>query len=67
MLKQAPNNNNSTRVEYVLNEAPNRNDAMGIVNNVRLTTIGAMQFFNGSCISSHHTEKPTYQRREIMT
>ena len=30
--------------KYVLNEAPNRNDAMGVANNVRLTTRGAIQF-----------------------
>ena len=29
---------------YVLNEAPNRNDAMGVENNVRLTTTGTKQF-----------------------
>ena len=28
----------------MLNEAPNRNDAMGIANNVRLTTMGTIQF-----------------------
>ena len=28
----------------MLNEAPNRNDAMGIANNVRLTTMGAIKF-----------------------
>ena len=44
---------------YVLNEAPNRNDAMGVENNVRLTTMGAKH--------SHHTEKSTYQRWEITT
>ena len=32
------------RSKYVLNEAPNRNDAMGVENNVRLTTMGAKQF-----------------------
>ena len=30
--------------KYVLNEVPNRNDAMGLANNVRLTTMGATQF-----------------------
>ena len=28
----------------MLNEVPNRNDATGVVNNVRLTTMGAIQF-----------------------
>ena len=28
----------------MLNEAPNRNDATGVANNVRLTTMGAIQF-----------------------
>ena len=28
----------------MLNEAPNRNDAMGVANNVRLTTMGVVQF-----------------------
>ena len=28
----------------MLNEAPNRNDATGLANNVRLTTMGATQF-----------------------
>ena len=32
------------RSKYVLNEAPNRNDATGLANNVRLTTMGAIQF-----------------------
>ena len=48
MIKEAPSNDDSTRVaianSYVLNEAPNRNDATGLVNNVRLTTMGAIQF-----------------------
>ena len=42
MLKEAPNN--YARSKYVLNEAPNRNDATGVENNVRLTTMGAKQF-----------------------
>ena len=32
------------RSKYVLNEAPNRNDATGLANNMRLTTMGAIQF-----------------------
>ena len=32
------------RSKYVLNEAPNRNDATGLANNVRLTTMSATQF-----------------------
>ena len=46
MLKEAPNNNDSTRwlSKYVLNKVPNRNDATGIANNVCLTTMGAKQF-----------------------
>ena len=31
-------------IKYVLNEVPNRNDAMGVANNVRLITMGAVQF-----------------------
>ena len=42
MLKEAPNN--YARSKYVLNEAPNRNDATCLANNVRLTTMGATQF-----------------------
>ena len=30
--------------KFVFNEAPNMNDATGIVNNVCLTTMGAKQF-----------------------
>ena len=30
--------------KYVLNEVANRNDATGVANNVRLTTMGAIQF-----------------------
>ena len=44
MLKEAPNNNDPTRIANVLNEAPNRNGATGVANNMRLTTIGAKQF-----------------------
>ena len=44
MLKEAPNNNDYARSKYVLNEAPNRDDATGLVNNVCLTTVGATQF-----------------------
>ena len=44
MLKEAPNNNDSMRSKYVLNEVPNRNDATGIANDVYLTTVEAKQF-----------------------
>ena len=45
MLKEAPNNNNSTHVaNNVLNKVANRNDATGVLNNVRLTTLGAKHF-----------------------
>ena len=59
MLKEVPNNNDSTRIanNYVLNEVPNRNDAMGVANNVRLTKMhGRKTILNGDCVSSHHTE-----------
>ena len=32
-----------TRSKYVSNEVPNRNDATGMANNVRLTTMGAIK------------------------
>ena len=37
----------------MLNEAPNRNDAMGIENNVRLTTMGAKQLLMVAVYSSY--------------
>ena len=42
------------RSKYVLNEAPNRNDATGLANtgNVRLTTMGAIQFSICSCLGT---------------
>ena len=48
--------------EYVLNKVPNRNDATGVANNVHLTTMGVKQFSMVACVSSHHTEKLTYQK-----
>ena len=42
---------------FVLNEAPNNNDIMCLVNNVHFTTMGVQQF---SLLHSHHAEKPTY-------
>ena len=30
--------------KYVLNNAPNRNDATGVANNMHLTTMGAIKF-----------------------
>ena len=46
MLNEVPNNNDITCMEnMVLNEAPNSNDATRhVVNNMRLTTMGAQQF-----------------------
>ena len=45
MLKEAPNNNDSTCIaNNELNEAPNKNGATGVANNMRLATIGAKQF-----------------------
>ena len=46
VLKEVPNNNDSTRVanNIMLNEAPNRINAMGVANKVRLITMGAIQF-----------------------
>ena len=69
MLNEASNNNDVKRVaNNVFSEAPNSNDAtrvrVGI--NVRLTAVGAQQF-SMATIYSHHAEKPTYQRRKIMT
>ena len=48
----------------MLNEAPNSNDAMHIVNNVHLTTMGVQQF-SLAATYSHHAEKLTNQRQEI--
>ena len=46
MLNEVPNTNDVKRVaNIVLNEAPNCNDATRIGNNVRLTAVGAQQFF----------------------
>ena len=62
-----PNNNDVKRIaNIVLNEAPNCNDATHIANNVHLTAVGTQQFLMAA-IYSHHAEKLTYQRREIMT
>ena len=44
----------------MLNETPNSNDAMHVVNNVHLTTMGTQQCLMG--LYSHHAEKPTCQR-----
>ena len=67
MLNKVPNNNDVKRVaNIVLNEAPNSNDATHIGNNVHLTAVGAQQFLIWQS-HSHHAEKPTYQRQEIMT
>ena len=66
MLNEAANNNDVTRVaNNVFNEAPNSNDATRVGINVRLTAVA----HNNSQwrVYSHHAEKPTYQRREIMT
>ena len=66
MLNEAPNNNDVKRVaNNVFNEVPNSNDATRVGINVRLTAVGAQQFSMATI--SHHAEKPTYQREEIMT
>ena len=45
MLNEAPNNNDVTYVANIVwNKVPNSNDAMRIVNNMCLTTMGAQQF-----------------------
>ena len=43
VLKGVPNKNDYAHGKYMLNEAPNRNDATDISNNVHLTTMGAKQ------------------------
>ena len=47
----------------VLNEVPNSNDAMCIVNNMHSATMGNSHL---RLYSQHHAEKLTYQRREAM-
>ena len=45
MLNKVPNNNDIKRIANImLNEEPNRNGTTHVVNNVRLTTMGAQQF-----------------------
>ena len=67
MLNEAPTNNDFMCVTNIeLNNVPNSNDTMRIVNNVSLTTMGTQQF-SMVAIYSHHAEKLTYQRQEIMT
>ena len=45
MLNEVPNNNDVMHIEnMVLNKVAKGNDAMCVVNNVCLTTIGAQQF-----------------------
>ena len=45
MLNKVPNNKDVVCiVNIVLNEASNSNDAMGLANNVCITTMGAQQF-----------------------
>ena len=67
VLNEAPNNNDVKRVaNNVFNEAPNSNDATRVGINVRLTAVGVQQLSMAS-IYSHHAEKLTYQRPEIMT
>ena len=68
MLNEAPNNNDVKRAaNNVLNKAPNSNGATCVGINVNLTAIGAQQFSMATSLYSDHVEKPTYQRREIMT
>ena len=46
MLNEVPINNDIKRVvNIVLNKAPNNNDTTCVGNNVRLTAMGAQQFF----------------------
>ena len=67
MLNEVSNNNDVKRVaNIVLNDVPNSNDVTRIANNVCLTAVGTQQF-SMAAIYSHHAEKLTYQRREIMT
>ena len=46
VLNEVPNNNDVKHVaNIVLNEVPNCNDTKRIWNNLRLTAVGAQQFF----------------------
>ena len=51
----------------MLNAVPNRNDAMGVVNNVHLTTMGGAKQFLMAAVYIVIIKKSrlTYQRREI--
>ena len=67
MLNEVPNNNDVKRIANImLNEAPNCNNATCVGNNVRLTAVGANQFFMAA-MYSYPAEKPTYQKPEVMT
>ena len=66
-MNEVPNNNDIKSIaNIVLNKVPNSNDTMHVENNVHLTAVGVQQF-SMVAIYSYHSEKPTYQRREIMT
>ena len=65
VLNEVPNYNDVTQVANImLNEAPNSNDITCLGNNVCLTALGAQKL--SIAANSHHAEKPTYQRREMM-
>ena len=67
MLNEAPNNNDFMCVANIeLKNVNNSNDAMRLVNNVSLTSMGTQQF-SMVTIYRHQAEKLTYQRQEIMT
>ena len=63
MPKEAPNNNDSMLVANVLNDAPKRNDATGITNNVRLTTMGTIQF----SMAAVYTDLPEIRDNDTKT
>ena len=68
MLKEAPNNNDVTRVvNIMLNKAPNSDDAMHVANNVHLTTISTQQFLMAaiepSCRKAHLPETRHYDTK----
>ena len=64
MVNEAPNNNNVTHAaNIVLNEVPNSNGAMQLVNNVCLTTMGTQQNFIGSYIVIMQKSRLTRDKR----
>ena len=63
MPKEVPNNNDSMLVTNVLSNAPNRNDATGVTNNVRLTTMGAIQI----SMAAVYTDLPEIRDNDTKT